>query len=368
MPATNTSRRCRLTIEQKLVICTYAKKARAKESLTDVAEWATRTLKLKTPLSRQGAALIVKREAHWVATAESHRGRKQVVSLRHRKTDDIIMKEINDMEGTVEAVTGDVIRQRNGISQKRKHGEAASVDDDAVEEGRKKIRKLTDAYPRSEIYNFDETAFFFRQDAKTTLTQKKAVSGRKDPKNRITLALAVNADGPDKLPPLYIGSAAVLRPLQGRDVRAELGVIYKHSPKAWMTTSIFLEWLGEVNHQMWLKDRKILLLVDNVSSHVQPEVSFSNIRLAFLPKNTTSRLQPLDQGIIRSVKSKYSKKKVMDSVERYYDDRDQIKVDLYTALKWSKEAFDGVTSKTITNCWKHAGILSDRSRISSLLN
>ena len=47
----------------------------------------------------------------------------------------------------------------------------------------------------------------------------------------------------------------------------------------------------------------MLLLVDNVSSH-NPELKdkFSNIKVVFLPTNTTSRLQPLDAGIIKNFK------------------------------------------------------------------
>ena len=51
---------------------------------------------------------------------------------------------------------------------------------------------------------------------------------------------------------------------------------------------------------MRLEDRKILLLLDNGPAH--PQAKLNNIKLAFLPPNTTSLSQPMDQGIIQTMK------------------------------------------------------------------
>ena len=57
---------------------------------------------------------------------------------------------------------------------------------------------------------------------------------------------------------------------------------------------------------MRMQDIKILLFIDNCSAH--PHLDFSNIKLAFFPPNTTSKLQPMDAGIIQNFKLIYSKK------------------------------------------------------------
>ncbi|GFT01752.1 tigger transposable element-derived protein 1 [Trichonephila clavipes] len=74
------------------------------------------------------------------------------------------------------------------------------------------------------------------------------------------------------------------------------------NPKAWMTTAIFTEWFNncfvpEVEAYMKEKslDFKALLIVDNAASH--PELEHLNVQLVFLPPNTTSLIQALDQGI-----------------------------------------------------------------------
>ncbi|CAK4795025.1 unnamed protein product, partial [Aphanomyces euteiches] len=52
---------------------------------------------------------------------------------------------------------------------------------------------MTMLYEASEVYNFDETAYFYGKGHTSTIS-KKSAKGRKDVKNRITLAAAVNAD------------------------------------------------------------------------------------------------------------------------------------------------------------------------------
>ncbi|GFY04232.1 tigger transposable element-derived protein 1 [Trichonephila clavipes] len=84
------------------------------------------------------------------------------------------------------------------------------------------------------------------------------------------------------------------------------------NPKAWMTTAIFTEWFNncfvpEVEAYMKEKslDLKVLLIVDNAASH--PQLENPNVQLVFLPPNTTSLIQPLDQGIIATFKKYYIK-------------------------------------------------------------
>ena len=85
---------------------------------------------------------------------------------------------------------------------------------------------------------------------------------------------------------------------------------WKANKKAWMDSSIFGEWLKDINNKMKRQKRKILLFIDNATSH--PHLEFSNFELKLFPANCTSQLQPMDHGIIQSMKLSYRKLLLLD--------------------------------------------------------
>lgn len=73
-----------------------------------------------------------------------------------------------------------------------------------------------------------------------------------------------------------------------------------------MTKHIFESWLKKLDLNMKKRNRKIILFMDNVGSHkTENSIRLNNVRVEFLPANTTAKIQPLDQGIIRSFKALY---------------------------------------------------------------
>src|SRR6185369_10685240 len=89
----------------------------------------------------------------------------------------------------------------------------------------------------------------------------------------------------------------------------------------------------------------------------------SNIRLHFLPPNTTAHLQPIDQGIIHSFKSNYRKylcKNRIDAFDQFQEYGTEIPtLNILNVIDWVAESWKNVTEDVIYRCWKRTGILSD---------
>ena len=113
--------------------------------------------------------------------------------------------------------------------------------------------------------------------------------------------LTCNSDGSEKLKPILIHKYQNPRALKNVD-KSTLPVIYHWNNKSWMLSSIFDEYLTNLNNMMRIQNRNILLMIDNAPTHKVPEAGLSNIEVFFLPPNTTSILQPCDAGIINSFK------------------------------------------------------------------
>ncbi|KAI8516537.1 Pyruvate decarboxylase 2 [Branchiostoma belcheri] len=126
---------------------------------------------------------------------------------------------------------------------------------------------------------------------------EEAARGSKKAMDRISVLFACNMTGTDKLTPLVTGSSKNPRCFRGQRVPLP----WYANKKAWVTGEIFREWMRKVDREM---GKKICLLLDNYTAHPH-DVNLQNIRLIFLPANTTSIRQPLDQGIIRNFKALY---------------------------------------------------------------
>jgi hypothetical protein len=109
-----------------------------------------------------------------------------------------------------------------------------------------------------------------------------------------------------------------------------------------------------------MNGRKVLLLLDNFSAHLaaanevesMPQgLGLGNTEVVFLPPNTISKLQPLDQGIIASFKARYRRswtRFMLDQHELGFDPLQSMNG--LKAIQFSVRAWDEVSISTISNC------------------
>lgn len=212
-------------------------------------------------------------------------------------------------------------KKRHGVRQVRITGEIRSADVAAAEAFLPKLQEIVEENDLSpeQVYNADETGLYHRMLPDRTLatnTDTTASHGYKQRKDRVTLLLATNWAGSHKLKPLCIGKFARPRCLQHVNM-SQLPVIYTNSKNAWMTAAIFQKWFTDdfvpAVRQHLLRqglEPTAILLLDNCPAHPPAETLTSKdgkIRVVYLPKNTTALIQPMDQGLIATLKQNYRK-------------------------------------------------------------
>ncbi|GET54705.1 tigger transposable element-derived protein 4-like [Rhizophagus irregularis DAOM 181602=DAOM 197198] len=164
------------------------------------------------------------------------------------------------------------------------------------------------------------------------------VLGKKRSKECVSILATCNASGDERLPLVFIHKYETPRALKGIEKRS-LPVWYYWNSKAWMQKSIFKHYLERLNSKILRENRHIILLIDNARCHESENInSLSNVKVHFLPLNTTSFFQPLDQGRPHSTP-----------------------IDIFDSINLIADAWKKVFKKTILNSWAKAGILPNNN-------
>lgn len=248
-------------------------------------------------------------------------------------------------------------RTRHKISFKSISGEAASVNPADVATFNDKIPDIIRNYEARDVYNADETGLFFRAlpDKTYAFKSEKCVGG-KMAKERLTILHCVNMAG-EKEKLVVIGKSARPRAFKKLNLHM-LPVNWFSNKKAWMTGDIMSEWLHQFDRKMGAQKRKILLFLDNAASHPR-DLVLQNIKICFLPPNTTAFCQPLDQGIIQNFKMRYRSiilKHILAKMDEVTSANELVKlINVLDAIYFLNTAWQEVSSSTVKNCFRKAG-------------
>ena len=127
-----------------------------------------------------------------------------------------------------------------------------------------------------------------------------------------------------------------------------------------MDSGIMKSILSRLDRKMCLKKRKVGLFWNNATCH--PEIlqaSLTNIKLVFLPKNRTPRLQSLNAGIIKNFKHKYRKllaRYIVSCInERKTASLIIEDVHVLRTITWLQTIWRSTSTEIIKQCFKKRG-------------
>ena len=207
--------------------------------------------------------------------------------------------------------------------------------------------------------------FFKALPDKGLVEKGKEAKGGKKSKQRFTIAFFVNASGEQIDEPVVIWKSKTPGSFKRLSYKPRPANLHNFSnSKSWKTSNAMKAVLTRFNRQPLLAQRKVVLILDNATCHPKSIIdSFSQINIIFLPKNTTSRLQPYVAEIIQNFKVKYIKrlvKYILARINEYSSATQIIKdVNILMAIRWAQEAWKEVTETTIKNCFEKSGIIKN---------
>ncbi len=215
--------------------------------------------------------------------------------------------------------------------------------------------RLAARYAPDDVYNADETALYYRAMPETTFMFKdENAKGCKIAKDRITVLTCVSLTG-EKEKLMVIGKSKAPRCFKNVST---LPVDYRANKTAWMTALLFIDFLKQWDRRL---RRNILLLIDNCPAH-KFDCGLKHIEIALLPANTTSLIQPCDQGVIKTLKSHYRTELRRKIIQELDSDLTKFsahelcrKIDLLSAVHLLAQAWKRVTPVCIRNCFQKGG-------------
>ena len=248
-------------------------------------------------------------------------------------------------------------RGRHNIKSIKLHGEAGDCPD--YNKWLQNTNREIAEYAPEDIYNMDETALFYRATSGRTFIAENetSVKGRKSHKARVTLLVGCSLAG-QKLPLIIVGTSVKPHWPTFNGKRSKDPLKYLSSRKGWMTTSLFSGILSDFEKTLKFRGRKGLLFLDNCTAHKGfTEVydgQSTNLRVMMLPPQTTARLQPCDQGVIRSLKSHYRSQLGKFLVAA---NKESKCVTLFESLCMIRVVWDrDVSADVIKNAWQKSGL------------
>lgn len=282
-----------------------------------------------------------------------------------------------------------------------------------------------EGYTPKDIFTVDEFQLFYSLPLDQIFDVSSIDKGLKQtsssPENSLTIMLGCNMDGSEKLTPLIVGKsdtfdASKSYNLSMKAFSSSTGhqdllmnkltevyqILYKSNSNKWITSSMFQDYLLALEHKMSsvTPNRKILIILDDSSSHRIINLKFNNIRLCYLKNNLKHKnpynlsysgvkfdYLPMSFGIVEEFKTLYRIQQYVDKINLQklksnikvenkhpidfnnldYKESPQgmeilteadYQIPVIQVIEWIKNAWDSITPQKIFFSWKRTNLIS----------
>ena len=285
------------------------------------------------------------------------------------------------------------LKRRRDLATIRLQGEGGTMPDDEVNalmiEFSGRLKTLMEKYNVTDeyIFNADQTALYYKRFPSSTVASKENVKDMKGTKamkskDRITQMVCTSSVG-KKCPMAYVGTSK--KPRCFVEASSDIMKRYTSNKCAWFNQSVTQWWFKDVFAPWFdlnVRQNKChcIMILDNCSAHNDIDSwllgkKLEYIHVIYLPPNVTSKGQPMDQGIISWLKTKYRYSLVHDLLSIYSDEekrtqavqtrrgggydgiRQGLKPNLFDAIIKMDKLWEEVHEEIIIKCWRKAKCL-----------
>lgn len=239
-----------------------------------------------------------------------------------------------------------------------------SLDEESADKARAKFAAMVEAegLTSDQVFFCDLTGLNYRQlpDLVMNVDWAEPVGfPQKKQKERITVMACSNASGSLKLPLVLVGKYPKPRAIKNLSL---LPVSYKHQISSYITGRTFTEWFNnelfpavtEFLVSRGLATRAVVFM-DNCLA-LTHELAKEDIRVEFLPPNTTALIQPLEQGWMRNLKVSYRQqlmKFLMNNLSVGVSLDDAMKnLTIREVIFWIANSWSRLSDAMIMKSWK----------------
>ncbi|KAH7461395.1 hypothetical protein PRNP1_001574 [Phytophthora ramorum] len=389
-----------LTNYQRKVICEFYRKSGGVMSQKDLAQWTKHEFGLKKTPAQSTISGILRRQHEFINMSSLELGIKKRRVVQHPQLDSALANWVIQMAGRGQTVQGDLTKEKakefakmlaipeseqpefsngwlhsfqlrhNFSFRKFNADHHASAAADQAGNGRRNVQSQkvlywstmdalmceTDKYEPRDVFAVEETPVLYTMPP----VQNALEDGRMRCKKRFVVSLATNADGSEKLQPLFVSHHE--HPKCFRKKTAEQhGLHYFSNNKAWMTGVIFTRWLQRLDFAMANQKRRILLFINDMPSHVVAHLDLTNVVVFILSPAVCQMLNPITSRVVTTFKKRFRRYHLRHAIDKSEATKNSMfDVDVLQAMKWAAASWDEITTETIKRAWIPTQLVRNR--------